>query len=73
MSPRVVQALIRRQEDGYLAECLEFPVGRETETLSEAMAGIEDAIRLYLRKLGEDEEFLLLISCYFGRFSVAEF
>jgi predicted RNase H-like HicB family nuclease len=73
MSPRVVQALIRRQDDGYLAECVEYPVGREAETLSEAMSGIEDAIRTYLRKRGEDEEFLLLISCYFGRFSVAEF
>ena len=73
MSPRVLQALIRRQNGGYLAECVEFPLGREADTLSEAMYGIEDAIRAYLRKRGEDEDFLLLISCYFGRFSVAEF
>jgi hypothetical protein len=56
-----------------LAECVEFPVGTEAESLSAAMSGIEDAIRAYLRKRGEDREFLLLISCYFGRFSIAEF
>ncbi|MCB1022086.1 MAG: hypothetical protein KDC27_19300 [Acidobacteria bacterium] len=73
MSPRVFQALVRRQNGGYLAECVEFPVGTEAETLSEAMTGIENAIRAYLVKRGESEEFLLLTSLYFGRFSIAEF
>ena len=73
MSPRVVQALVRRQDDGYLAECVEFPVGCEADSLSEATACIEKAIRAYLEKRGEKDEFLLLVSCYFGRFSIAEF
>ena len=73
MSPKVYQALVRRQDDGYLAECVEFPVGCEADTLSEAMARIEDAIRNYLEKRGESSSFLLLTSCYFGRFSIAEF
>jgi len=73
MSPKVYQALVRRQDDGYLAECVEFPVGCEAESLSGAMTRIEDAIRAYLDKRGENGEFLLLISCYFGRFSIAEF
>ena len=73
MSPRVFQALVRRQDGGFLAECVEFPLGREAATLSEAMSGIEEAIRAYLQKRGEDGHFLLLISCYFGRFSIAEF
>ena len=73
MSSKVVQALVRRQDDGYLAECVEYPVGCEADSLSGAMAGIEGAVRAYLEKRGEEEEFLLLTSCYFGRFSIAEF
>lgn len=73
MSPKVYQALVRRQDDGYLAECVEFPVGCESDSLSAAMADIENAIRAYLEKRGEGGAFLLLVSCYFGRFSIAEF
>jgi predicted RNase H-like HicB family nuclease len=73
VSPKVYQALVRRQDDGYLAECVEFPVGCEAESLSGAMLQIEEAIRAYLDKRGENGEFLVLISCYFGRFSIAEF
>lgn len=73
MSPRVVQALVRRQDDGYFAECVEFPVGCEADSLSDAVSTVESAIRAYLKRRGETEEFLLLVSCYFGRFSIAEF
>lgn len=73
MSPKVYQALVRRQDGGYLAECVELPVGCEADSLSEAMTRIENAIHAYLEKRGENDSFLLLISCYFGRFSIAEF
>ncbi len=73
MSPKVVQALVRRQDDGYLAECVDYPVGCEAASLSEAARMIEEAIHAYLERRGEAGEVLLLISCYFGRFSIAEF
>ena len=73
MSPKVVQVLVRRQDGGYLAECVEYPVGCEADSLSQAMIRIEDVVRTYLERRGEDGPFLLLTSCYFGRFSIAEF
>lgn len=64
----VIQALVRRDGPRYLAECVELPLGRESDTLDGAIRDIEDAIRRYLRaKTGEDPTFHLLVSLHFGR------
>ena len=72
METDVIQAFVHQDGQRYLAECVELPLGRESDTLDGAIRDIEDAIRRYLRaKTGEDPSFRLLVSLHFGRSSLA--
>lgn len=70
----VIQALVRRDGPRYQAECVELPLGRESDTLDGVIRDIEDAIRRYLKaKTGEDPSFQLLVSLHFGQTRPTEF
>ncbi|MBI2912348.1 MAG: type II toxin-antitoxin system HicB family antitoxin [Chloroflexi bacterium] len=53
---RTINALIRRGESHYVAECLEIAVVTQGKTLDETIANLEEAVALHLE--GEDLEAL---------------
>lgn len=45
---RTIQVRITKDEDGYVAECLDLPVVTQADTLDELTANIQEAISLHL-------------------------
>ena len=53
---RTINAVVRRGESRYVAECLEVAVVTQGETLDETLANLQEAVGLHLE--GEDLEAL---------------
>lgn len=51
---RTIQALIRKGDSYYVAQCLEISVVTQGKTLDETIANLEEAVSLHLE--GEDLE-----------------
>lgn len=65
--PDILQALIRNDEDRFLAECIEIPVTAEGGSLEESVINLKRAVSAYLaehdhRKLGYAEYPRLVIT-----------
>lgn len=64
----IVQAVVQKVDDGYLAACPHPPLRCVDETLDGAIRALEDALRA--DRESEGERFYLVVSLYFGPFSV---
>jgi|GEM_PF-3278797 len=64
----IVQAVVQKVDDGYLAACPHPPLQCMEETLDGAIRALEDALRA--DRDAEGERFFLVLSVYFGPFSV---
>ena len=49
---RTIQVIIRRGESKYVAECVDFPIVTQADTLDELVKNIEESVGLFLK--GED-------------------
>jgi hypothetical protein len=73
----IVQTLVRRQGERYVAECFDFPFHAESDTLDGALAEIERLAREYFEARKPDSAatsepaFLLAVALYFGPFQFA--
>lgn len=67
MPPKILQASVRRDDDGFVAECVELPLGEEAESLDAALGALERSIHRYL---DEREAWVepppLAVALYFG-------
>lgn len=68
---RTIQVRITKDEDGYVAECLDLPVVTQADTLDELAANIQEAISLHLETedleaLGFAHEPTILAMMQFG-------
>ena len=52
MKTRKLEAVVYREDDGYVAQCLNVNVASEGDTEAEALANLQEALELYL----EDED-----------------
>jgi len=75
MRLKILQALVRRTDEGFLAECIELPLGEEAESLDAAVGGLERAIRNYLeeRDAWAEPPPSLAVALYFGRLAPPDF
>ncbi len=47
---RTIQVAIRRGEQKYVAECLDFPIVTEAASLDELVKNIEESVALFLKE-----------------------
>lgn len=75
MPLKILQALVRRTEDGFLAECIELPLGEEAESLDDAVRALERSIQRYLedRDAWELPPPPLAVALYFGRLAPPDY
>ncbi len=50
MSTKIFTAIVHKEEDMYVAECLEVGTVDQGETVEEAIANLKEATRLYLEE-----------------------
>ncbi len=48
-------AVITREEDWYVARCLELDVTTQGKTIEEAQANLKEAVELYIESFGPDD------------------
>ena len=51
--PRTLTAALHREEDWYIAQCLEVDVASQGHTLDEALANLAEAVELYLEEVDD--------------------
>lgn len=54
MSKRYM-GVITKEDDWYIARCLEVPVTTQGKTIEEAQANLREAVELYLESFQDDE------------------
>ena len=52
-SPRTLTAALHREEDWYIAQCLEVDVASQGHTIDEALANLAEAVELYLGEVDD--------------------
>lgn len=52
-SPRTLTAALHREEDWYIAHCLEVDVASQGHTIDEALANLAEAVGLYLEEVDD--------------------
>jgi predicted RNase H-like HicB family nuclease len=52
-TPRTLTAALHREEDWYIAQCLEVDVASQGHTLDEALANLAEAVELYLEEVDD--------------------
>jgi predicted RNase H-like HicB family nuclease len=50
-TPRTLTAALHREEDWYVAQCLEVDVAGQGQTTDEALANLAEAVELYLEEV----------------------
>ncbi|MGC5333613.1 type II toxin-antitoxin system HicB family antitoxin [Micromonospora sp. DT62] len=50
---RTFTAAVHREDDWYVARCLELDVASQGETLDDAMANLREAVEVYLEEASE--------------------
>jgi predicted RNase H-like HicB family nuclease len=51
--PRTLTAALHREEDWYIAQCLEVDVASQGQTIDEALANLAEAVELYLEEVDD--------------------
>ena len=51
--PRTLTAALHREEDWYIAQCLEVDVASQGHTIDEALANLAEAVELYLEEVDD--------------------
>ena len=51
--PQVLTAAVHREEDWYVAQCLEVDVASQGRTIDEALANLAEAVELYLGEVDD--------------------
>jgi predicted RNase H-like HicB family nuclease len=55
-TPRTMTAALHREEDWYIAQCLEVDVASQGHTIDEALANLGEAVELYLEEVDDPAE-----------------
>jgi predicted RNase H-like HicB family nuclease len=55
LASRTFTAAVHREEDWYVAQCLEVDVASQGETLDEAIANLQEAVALYLDEIDDPD------------------
>jgi predicted RNase H-like HicB family nuclease len=50
---RIFTAAVHREEDWYVAQCLEVDVASQGQTIDEALANLAEAVGLYLEEVDD--------------------
>jgi predicted RNase H-like HicB family nuclease len=50
-TPRTLTAALHREEDWFVAQCLEVDVAGQGRTIDEALANLSEAVELYLEEM----------------------
>ena len=50
---RVLTAAVHREEDWYVAQCLEVDVASQGQSIDEALANLAEAVELYLEEVDD--------------------
>ena len=51
--PHTLTAALHREEDWFIAQCLEVDVASQGRTIDEALAGLAEAVELYLEEVDD--------------------
>ena len=51
--PHTLTAALHREEDWYIAQCLEVDVASQGQTIDEALANLAEAVELYLEEVDD--------------------
>jgi predicted RNase H-like HicB family nuclease len=51
--PHTLTAGLHREEDWYIAQCLEVDVASQGQTIDEALSNLADAVELYLEEVDD--------------------
>jgi len=51
--PRTLTAALHREEEWYIAQCLEVDVASQGLTIAEVLANLAEAVGLYLEEVGD--------------------
>jgi predicted RNase H-like HicB family nuclease len=51
IAPRTLTAAVHREDDWYVAQCLEVDVASQGQTVDEAIANLAEAVSLYLDEI----------------------
>jgi predicted RNase H-like HicB family nuclease len=54
-TPRTFTAAVHKEEDWYVAQCLEVDVASQGATLEEALVNLRQAVELYLDEVDDPE------------------
>ncbi|WP_018682733.1 type II toxin-antitoxin system HicB family antitoxin [Actinokineospora enzanensis] len=52
---QMLTATVHREEDWYIAQCLEIDVASQGRTIREALGNVREAVELYLAEVAEPE------------------
>jgi predicted RNase H-like HicB family nuclease len=55
---RTFTAAVHREEDWYVAQCLEVDVASQGHTIDEALANLAEAVELYLEELDDPASYV---------------
>ncbi|MQA86432.1 MAG: type II toxin-antitoxin system HicB family antitoxin [Streptosporangiales bacterium] len=55
MAPRTFTAAVHREEDWYVAQCLEVDVASQGRTVDEAVSNLAEAVELYLEETDDPQ------------------
>ena len=55
---RTLTAAVHREEDWYVAQCLEVDVASQGRTIDEALASLAQAVGLYLDEVDDPERYV---------------
>ena len=56
--PRSFTAAVHREEDWYVAQCLEVDVASQGRTIDEALANLAEAVALYLEEVDDPAQYV---------------
>ncbi len=56
--PRTLTAAIHREEDWYVAQCLEVDVASQGSTIDVALANLAEAVELYLEEVDDPAKYV---------------
>src|SRR5258708_2604743 len=57
-APRTFTAAVHREEDWYVAQCLEVDVASQGHTIDEALANLAEAVGLYLEEVDDPAQYV---------------
>lgn len=55
LATRTLTAAVHREEDWYVAQCLEVDVASQGETLDAALTNLQEAVTLYLDEIDDPD------------------